>query len=128
MTSKTTYIVGVRDRLTGRWIGGYCKPCYEDAHHCTDNPQTDGELIACCTLQDARLIAAAPDLLAAAEIGLRNELLRSSLSECAAREQDRSRMTVEAIQINRTNAKAYRVEIQENCRRIRAAIARAEGR
>ncbi len=72
--------------------------------------------------------AEAQDLLAAAKLGLRNEILRTSVDECAAREQDRARMTVEAIQINRANAKSYRAEIQENCRRIRAAIAQAEGR
>lgn len=74
----------------------------------------------------ARLIVAAPDLLVAAELGLRNEILRGALSECAAREQDRARMTVEAVQINRAEAKSYRDEIQENCRKIRAAILRAE--
>jgi hypothetical protein len=61
-------------------------------------------------------------MVEAAELGLRNEILRNALSECSAREQDRARMTVEAIQVNRADAKSFREEIQENCRKIRAAL------
>ena len=65
------------------------------------------------------------ELIEAAGLAVRNEILRGALSECAAREQDRARMTVEAIEINRRDAKAYREEIQGNMRTIRAAIASA---
>lgn len=103
------------------YICGSCGVTINEAY--VTRVQGEQEAKAYKSLHDA-----APDLLAAAELGLRNEILRGALSECAAREQDRARMTVEAIQINRADAKSYRDEIQDNCRKIRAAIAKAEGR
>lgn len=95
--------------------------------------QTGGHLVAVVNRgwgdheANARLIASVPDLLEVAHLSIRNEWIHSALSECAARERDKARASVEYIRINREEFASLREELKSNLRKIRAAIAKVEG-
>jgi hypothetical protein len=93
------------------------------------------ELIASITLnanplrrvENAYLIAAAPEMLDALHAADRLMLLRDELSTNLARVNARQG-TVESIQVSRVRAEEIQGEITQIRRTIRAAIAKAAGR
>lgn len=74
---------------------------------------------------NARLIAAAPDLLAACQAADRIELIRDSMSECYARLKDRHRITVESQRITQAELDRLKTELRSIRQQIRSAIAKA---
>jgi hypothetical protein len=77
---------------------------------------------------NARLIAAAPDLLAALKLNHRAGLLRSEISDNRARINDSTRtLTAEYKTIARANLEAAKAELAAIEKLQAAAIAKAEG-
>lgn len=75
---------------------------------------------------DARLIAAAPDLLAACRMARQLEVLRDTISENIARTRE-PRATVEYLKVAKENVASARSQITAIRRQIDAAVAKATG-